>query len=118
MHNENTLRLYIVVRADLAPGAMAAQAIHAMRLWSHEHPAIDAHWYATSNNLVLLEAPDEGALKVLAEKAKAAGFACSVFTEPDYDDSVTAITIEPAGWRLLSSLPLALKRKTKKAAAA
>ena len=94
---------------------MAAQAVHAGRLFTHEHPITDAYWYAKSNNLVLLEIPDEAALKALAERAKAAGFECSVFTEPDYDNSVTAITIEPAGWRLVSSLPLALKRASRAA---
>ena len=106
---EDTLKLYIIVRADLPPGAQLAQACHAMRLWSHEHEVTDRHWYHKSNNLVVLQVPSEACLKHLAGKAEDAGVEHSVFREPDYDNTITAIAIEPAGRKLLSNLRLALR---------
>ncbi len=73
------------------------------------HPVIARYWHLKSNNLVLLEVPNEECLKHLAVRAEEGGFDHSVFREPDFDDTVTAVAIEPAGKRLVSNLPLALK---------
>jgi peptidyl-tRNA hydrolase len=105
------MKMFVIVRADLDPGSQAAQSAHALRLFGEEHQTIDRYWYAKSNNLVLLSVPNEAALKHLASRAADAGFACSSFREPDFDDTVTAITIEPDGYKLVSNLPLALKAK-------
>jgi len=80
-----------------------------MRLWAQEHPVIDQFWYLKSNNLVVLQVPDEICLKHLASRVSDAGIACSVFREPDFGNSITALAIEPAGKKLLSNLRLALK---------
>lgn len=80
-----------------------------MRLWSEEHSVTDKFWYHKSNNLVCLQVPDEACLKHLASRAADAGIEHSVFREPDLDDAVTAIAIEPAGKKLVSNLPLALR---------
>lgn len=103
------MKLYVIVRADLEDGAVAVQACHALRLFSAEHPTIDAYWYQKSNNLVLLAVPDERALLALARRVDEAGFAHSVFREIDFNDDATALALEPDGWRLVSSLPKALK---------
>lgn len=108
-------KLFIVTRADLPPGARAAQLAHAALAFAFEHPEIAGAWHRGSNNIVLLEARDEQALHALGARAGAAGVAWSMFREPDFDNATTAIAIGPDGWRLVSSLPLAL-REPKKAA--
>lgn len=105
-------KLYIVTRSDLSPGARCAQSCHAMRLFSAEHPEPDRAWYVGSNNLVVLEAENEGALMALAAKARSEGIPASEFREPDFADAVTAVALGGAMSRYLSSLPLALKPRT------
>lgn len=105
------MKLYVVTRSDLPPGAQCAQSCHAMRLFAEEHPHIDRYWYAKSNNLVVLAAEDEASLYAVAVAAKNAGIAVSLFREPDLDNALTAIAIEPDGAKLTSNLPLAMKTK-------
>jgi hypothetical protein len=66
-------------------------------------------WFATSNNLVLLEVEDEAALEDLIGKLVGAGVGVVPFREPDLDDALTAVAVGDDGRRLLSSLPLAFK---------
>lgn len=101
--------MYIVVRADLKPGLQAAQACHALRLFSAEHPAEDRAWYENSNNLVLLQVPNEEALLGLLERSR--GISSSLFREPDLGDEATALALEGRGRRLVGNLPLLLKAK-------
>jgi len=108
-------KLYIITRSDLSPGSRAAQSVHGALAFAHEHPEVTGTWYRSSNNIVLLETENEVALLELAMKAKANGVPCSVFKEPDFEDATTSIAIGPSGWRLVSSLPLAL-REPKRAA--
>jgi len=108
-------KLFIVTRADLPPGARAAQLAHAALAFAFEHPEIAGAWHRGSNNIVLLEATDERALIELWKRAWDAGIPYSAFTEPDFGDAMTAVAIGPSGHRLVSSLPLAL-REPKKAA--
>lgn len=103
------MKLYVVVRADLPPGAQVAQSCHALRLFVAEHPQIDAQWYEESNNLVCLQVPDEDGLLKLMERVRDARVPLSVFEEPDYDGEATALAIAPQGARWVSSLPLALR---------
>jgi peptidyl-tRNA hydrolase len=108
-------KLYLVTRSDLPPGAQAAQSVHAALAFAHEHQEIANAWFRDSNNIVLLAVKSEGELVRLEDRAVAAEVPCSLFKEPDFDDAVTAIAIGPSGWRLVSSLPLAL-REPKRAA--
>jgi peptidyl-tRNA hydrolase len=105
-------KLYIIVRADLPPGAQAAQACHAFRQFQEQHAELERAWFLTSNNLVLLQAPDERALDRLVGQARQQGIPYAVFLEPDFAGSMTAITLAPSGARLVSCLPLALRPKT------
>lgn len=104
-----TMKLYVVVRADLPPGAQVAQSCHALRLFTHEHPEIDRQWYEESNNLVCLQVDDEPALLALADRIESSGVAVSRFHEPDYANECTALAIAPTGARLVSNLPLTLR---------
>lgn len=102
-------KLYVVVRADLPAGAQLAQACHGLRAFVATHPEIDRQWYETSNNLVCLQVRSEAELHALIERAQEHDVAHAVFREPDEDDTVTAVALEPAGARLVSTLPLALR---------
>jgi len=95
------VKQYIVVRADLAPGAQLAQACHVMKAFTRAHPECDG-----IENVAVLAAPDEDALLRLVNKAPGA---VAVFREPDFDDSVTAIGLDFSAQKLLSNLPLALR---------
>lgn len=107
---EATLKIYIIVRSNLPPGAQAAQACHALMSFASEHPVTANFWHHKSNNLVVLQVPDESCLLHLAGRAQDEGVEHSVFREPDFDNTVTAVALEPAGRRLVSSLALALRR--------
>ena len=99
-----TPKLYVVVDRDLTPGLKIAQACHAMRLFTERHPDIDRQWFDESNNLVVLH---DGALAARQAALEAKGFALVAFHEPDLDDRLTALCVEPKAWRDLSNLPLA-----------
>src|SRR5580692_9569875 len=103
------MKLYLVTRSDLPEGARAAQLAHGAVQFQYEHPDTAKDWFVSSNNLVLLEVADEGAIRALARRADRAGVPRSIVIEPDFGNTVTAVAIGPGGARLLSSLPLALK---------
>jgi len=106
---EETLKFYVIIRSDLPPGAQAAQAVHGAIAFMMEHPVTASYWHHKSNNLVVLQVPNEECLLHLAGRAQDAEVEHSVFREPDFDNTVTAVALEPAGARLVSNLPLALR---------
>jgi hypothetical protein len=57
---------------------------------------------------VLLAATDELELSRLRVDVAAAGLRAAPFHEPDLDGALTAIAVEPAGWRFLTRLPAML----------
>jgi len=97
-------KLYIVLAAQLASGLKIAQACHAMRQFVGEHPVLDKFWHQESNNIVCLQIDN---LPELAKQLEEEGLRISRFHEPDMDDALTAIAVEPNGWRRLSNLKLA-----------
>jgi hypothetical protein len=60
--------------------------------------------------LVALAVPDELSLGWLCDDATAAGLRVARFHEPDLSGALTAAAIEPAGRRLVGSLPLAFSQ--------
>lgn len=79
-----------------------------MREFTALHPKVDLEWYQKSNTLALLSAQCEGNLQELLERAKRRGIHVAPFYEPDRDNELTAIAIEPRGKSLCRQLPLAL----------
>jgi hypothetical protein len=63
---------------------------------------------AAAPTLVLLGCSDELALFWLHADAVAAGLRVASFQEPDLNDALTALALEPAASRLVGRLPLAL----------
>lgn len=102
-------KLFVIVRADLAPGAQLAQSCHAVCAFESAHRELYRAWNEGSNNLVALQVPDERALLVLMERAARDGIQYARFREPDFGGSITAIAVAGSGARLVSSLPLALR---------
>ncbi len=109
MENEED-KLYVIARADLAPGVLLAQACHAAIAYGFRHPEEAAAWFWDSSNLVILECPDEAGIRRLTELAKAASIPYVLFKEPDLDMAVTAAAFGGGIRKLVSSLPLALRK--------
>lgn len=106
----NMDRLYIVVRADLAPGAQIAQSCHALRAFVEAYPELDRAWHAAGGNLVVLSVPEERDLAELYVWATGAEeLAGAWFREEDFGDELTAIALEGRAKPLLRALPLALR---------
>lgn len=97
-------RLYVIGRADLAPGLRAAQLGHACIAWTVAHGP-------PPENLVLLEVADLGALLDLQGELGHLDPEGHVrFHEPDLGGELTALaTAHPEARRALSSLPLAMR---------
>lgn len=95
--------LYVVVRKDLAPGLQMAQACHAVREFTREHPKEDV-----GDNLVALNA---SGLEIMGfcQHADFHRLPWTVFSEPDLAHQVTAACFSGEMARELSSLPLALR---------
>lgn len=97
-------KLYIVISSKLKRGLKIAQACHALRQFSEQHPVLDAHWHQESNNIVCLQTDD---IRGLADELENHGLRLSRFHEPDLDNELTAFAAEPKAWKRLSSLKLA-----------
>lgn len=76
-------------------GYQAAQSLHAMTEFFLEHPDVTKDWHDNSNYIAVLAVDNEEKLIKLYQKAKARGVKCSCFYEPDMDDQLTAIVLEP-----------------------
>lgn len=109
-------RLYVIVRADLAPGAQLAQSCHALSAFAHLYRADHDAWQANDQNLVVLSVESESALGELLRGVVAAGAKTAAFHEPDFGNQLTAFAVSGDAARLLSSLPLALRQSRAKAA--
>jgi len=81
---------------------------HAARSFASEYPYVESEWFRESNTIVLLEAEDGAALEELVSRVHGAGVCVASFTEDDIE-GITALAVGPDGWKLVSSLPLALK---------
>jgi len=82
-----------------------------MRQFSHENFDIDRNWFNNSNYIGLLSVSDEEEIIKLMEKAIIKDIKFSIFREPDLDNQITAIVLEPGikSRKLCSCLKLALR---------
>jgi hypothetical protein len=103
--------LYVITRQDISSGYQAVQSIHAAIQFGMEHPDIHRFWFDKSNYLGLLSVANELELGKIIEKAAEQNIKFSVFREPDIDNQITAIALEPGNKskKICSSLPLALR---------
>jgi len=85
--------------------------MHAAIQFIFEHPEITKEWYNISNYLGFLSVANEYELNKLIEKAVLLNIKISVFKEPDIDNQITAIALQPGikSKKLCSNLKLALR---------
>lgn len=108
---EKNAKLIVVGRKDLTAAYSSVQCGHALAQFCLEHNEIANSWLKNSQYLTYLSVKDESELLFLIEKAHLRGITISIFREPDINNQVTAITMEPTdkSRRLCSGLPCALK---------
>jgi len=89
------------------------QSAHAAIEFQHEHPEIAKEWNTVSKYLVFLSVENEASLHQFLQKIQKTSLKYSTFTEPDIDNQLTAIALEPCDLsrRITSNFPLALKEK-------
>ena len=87
------------------------QVAHAAIEFQHEHPKIASQWNTYSKYLVFLSVENEQKLNQFLQKIKFYDLKYSTFHEPDIDNQLTAIALEPCerSGKITSNLPLALK---------
>lgn len=103
-------KLVSITRRDLIPGSQAIQAAHAAIDFQHQHPTIAQEWNKNSNYLIFLSVENEQELKRFIQKFEIYDLKHTVFIEPDLDNQITAVCVEPSErtQKLCSHLPLAL----------
>jgi hypothetical protein len=110
-------KLYLVTRADLRHGSQAAQLVHGMASFARDYPVTFEDWERASNTVVCLAIENEAALYELWRKAEALseatenGLAISTFNEPDFNDELTCVVLEPIDGfaELCRGIPLACR---------
>ena len=88
-------KLYVVVRKDLKPGIQLAQALHAALHFAADYNIMFQKWMNVSDYICVLHIDNEEELQKLLNKAHGKGITCASFREPDLDDALTAICLEP-----------------------
>ena len=104
-------KLIVITRRDLLIGVQAVQAGHATVQFQYEHPELAKNWYHNSNYLIFLTTETEDDLKKFIDKANSYNIQISIFREPDINNEITAIALEPCeqSRKMTSSLPLMRK---------
>lgn len=104
----NNEKLRVITRRDLSIGSQALQSGHAAIDFQHQHPELAGSWHKHSNYLAYLTVKDEQELIDLIVKATLRGIKHTIFREPDINNQITAVALEPteASRKLTSSLPL------------
>lgn len=108
-------KLVVITRTDLTEGQQAVQSAHAAIDFTFEHPGRAGPWHKDSNYLILLAVNTEKQLNLLIENCERQNLCYTAFREPDLENSITAICIEPSPrtQKLVSRIPLLFKSKTK-----
>lgn len=101
----------MITREDLNKGLQSVQSGHAAIQYIFEHPECAKNWFDNSNYLAFLAVSNEQDLINLTEKAIEKNIKFSIFREPDIDNAITAIALEPGikSKKICANLKLALK---------
>lgn len=104
---KNNSHLVTVTREDLDWGVQSVQSTHAAINFTQKYPAETHQWFTTSNYLWQCACKDEFELEGLAQKAEKLGLKIVRFFEPDINNQLTAIAIEPGEQtrKLVRNLP-------------
>jgi hypothetical protein len=103
--------MYLITRQDLEPGQQLIQCSHSLTEFFILYPETVKNWYHSSNYLVSLSVKTESELESLIQKAQSKNVKIAIFREPDLNNQITAIALEPseATRKLCSNFPKALK---------
>ena len=71
------------------------QSSHAAIQFQHEHPKLAREWYIHSNYLIFLSMENKQELETFIEKTKTLNIVHSIFREPDINNEITAIALNP-----------------------
>lgn len=85
----------MITRNDLSVGKQAAQITHGIIEFCLEYPEITNQWHNESNYVVVLSVENEETLINLLMKAKNKNIKCSYFSEPDLNNALTCLVLEP-----------------------
>ena len=107
----NNSKLRIITRRDIILPYQAVQSGHAGIQFQYEHPELAKNWYSNSNYLVFLSAENEDELKKFINKANSNNIKISIFREPDINNEITAIAVEPCEWSRKHTSGFPLMRK-------
>jgi Peptidyl-tRNA hydrolase PTH2 len=85
--------------------------MHAAIDFCYQHPKVASEWQSQSNYLAVLSVPTERDLHSLIIKLEKRGILYTVFREPDLNNEVTAVAIEPHAElrKITGGFPLMLK---------
>lgn len=110
---QNNSKLVTITRGDLTSGQKAVQSGHAAINFIFEHPDRAGPWFKNSNYLVMLETQNEQSLINLIEKCEKKKLKFTIFREPDLNNQITAIAVEPSDEtkKVVSNLPLLFKNQ-------
>lgn len=106
MHGSEKLR--ILVLRDLSLGEAAAQVAHGVSAFAREHREAHLRWMDRSNTVVV-HAASRGDLERVLLRGKELRVKHSLFREPDRDNELTVVVLEPheESFRAARRLPLA-----------
>jgi len=101
------MKLFIVTRRDLHPGALLAQTVHAASEFAIRHRSTFERWHTESNTIIVKTAGSEQELHRLLDRAQDRQLLHASFREPDMGGSLTSVALEPQARSLVRDFPLA-----------
>lgn len=101
-------KLYLITHEGLSVGQSFAQLIHVFREFINDYPDVEREWFSVSNYIVVLRVKSSKELESLLQHATLNNVKTSQFYEPDFNNELTAIAIEPGknSERLCKGIPL------------
>ena len=86
-----------------------AQSIHGVIEFNLNYPSIIQEWHDTSNRVVILAVQNEAELKAIIEKATMNHITMMWFSEPDLNNQITSVVLEPTvtSAKLVANIKLA-----------
>lgn len=76
-------------------GYQAAQSCHALTEFFIHHADVARLWHDNSNYIAVLSVENENELKNVLQKAEIKNIKYSYFCEPDLNNQLTAVVLEP-----------------------
>jgi len=89
---EPVLKLYTIVRSDLAPGYQLAQSVHAVEELANDRSELYLEWKKTSNTVICLSIETEQKLIDMYLDLLRKYVNVKIFVEPDIGNQFTSIS--------------------------